>query len=578
MWVVRVGVWCMLVLALALNAMGRSGPSLPGGRYWEAAGGGTTRLRKVAIIGAGPTGSSAAYYLKQAQDALQQHGTQERMEVTIYERNRRIGGRAAVAYPYDDEAFEPVELGASIYADVNYNLRRAVRQFKLETGAQNGEAGEMGVWDGQQFLFVGDASSWWTSAKFFLRYGYSAVTAQNLVAKQLGLFTRVYDPAFLHGSGWPWSTVGKLANAVNVSALAATTGLEYFKSQRVSDLFVEEMVEAATRVNYAQDTDQIHGFGALVSLAASGATGVKAGNYRIFEEFVQRSGARLLTGIQGEVTGIVRFDPHHPDEDPQWYVGTKSGEGDTYDAVILATPWHNADITLLNTEQRVKSHPFVHLHVTLLTTTAHSPDPRYFGLGIHDTVPKTILTSDESMRRASTHTDADPVTTASKQKELKLDLFSLNYLRPLRRRSASNATHTDAAAAAVASPPPAASTEYVVKIFSRAAMTDDQLTSLFGEDTVTWVRRHEWDAYPYLTPTTRFAHITVDKGLYNPSAMEPLVSTMETSTLAARNAVALLLRHWYGNSLVRGTNCSYPAAQYDPMHNDNWAGWGCHAG
>ncbi len=300
---------------------------------------------------------------------------------------------------------------------MNLNLRRAVRDFKLDTGAANGMGGQMGIWDGQQFLFEGDQGSWWTSAKFFLRYGYSAITTQSIVTKQLAYFSALYRPAFLHArerrgdeeskgsiSGYPWKKVEDLAEAVNASALAATTGMQFFKDRRVSELFIEEMVEAATRVNYAQDTDRIHGFGALVSLAASGADGVKTGNYRIFEEFARRSGARILTGVEGHVTGLVKFDSvSRPgkERETQWYVGTKSGEGEVYDAVIIATPWHNADITLLNTPQRVRGKPFVHLHVTLLTTSRASPRPEYFGLGAQDAVPRTILTSSESVRRAS---------------------------------------------------------------------------------------------------------------------------------------------------------------------------------
>ncbi|PWY98415.1 hypothetical protein BCV70DRAFT_212782 [Testicularia cyperi] len=584
------------------------------------------RLRKVAIIGAGPSGTSAAFFLKRAQDHLQRSNSScpnQEIQVTIYERNNYIGGRTTVVYPHDDDQYEPIELGASIYADVNYNLRRAVKEFQLETGAQNGYAGQMGVWDGQQFLFEGDASSWWTSAKFFLRYGYSAVTAENLVKKQLSFFSGLYDPAFLHASrstaekralgvsqsNFPWHTIEELAQAVNVSSLAATTGLEYFKEHRVSELFIEEMIEAATRVNYAQDSDQIHGFGALVSLAASGATGVKDGNYRIFEEFFRRSGAKMLTGKEGEVTGIVRFDRvrrrssqpmmssnHHSagrsadaTEEPQWYIGSKSGEGDVYDAVVIATPWHNAGITLLNTEKRVKSRPFVHLHVTLLATTATGPKPAYFGLGSQDAVPRTILTSDESVRQAlrshapihespgdsnpASHNSADAKPTMLKKPHL--DFFSLNYLRPLRSRAADSNVSTDGS-----NQDDSRSKEHVVKIFSNEAVSDELLDRLFGSETITWLRRHEWDSYPLLEPTTHFPNIQVDENLYYSNAMESLVSTMETSTVSARNTVALLLKKWYGDAFVNGQDCKFNDANKtrDPMKNPNWAGWGCDSG
>jgi len=563
----------------------------------------------VAIIGAGPSGTSAAYFLKQAQDYIASSGNSsiksDKIEITLYERETRVGGRTAVVYPYDDESKDPIELGASIFADVNLNMRRAVKEFSLETGAHNGLSGQMGIWDGQQFLFTGDQSSWWTSAKFFLRYGYSAIATESVVKKQLAYFSGLYRPSFLHArtpsrtgkdqsiSGYPWDTIESLADAINATALAATTGMQFFKDRRVSELFIEEMVEAATRVNYAQDTDRIHAFGALVSLAASGATGVKDGNYRIFEEFARRSGARLLKGVEGHVTGIVRFDSvarrsqiplgSEPSTQAKWYVGAKSGEGEVYDAVIIATPWHNADITLLNTPERVRGKPFVHLHVTLLTTSRPSPNPAYFGYGSQDSVPTTILTSDESVRRASNKkkpTDQDPqdpgseppLTTTRSSEQLKmpvLDFFSLNYLRSIEPEPTSDGDDSSRK-----------EKEYVVKIFSNKPVSDTLLDRLFGSSTISWVRRHEWDSYPLLTPTDRFPKIEVDENLYYSNAMESLVSTMETSTVAAKNTVALLLKKWYGGEFVNGKDCQYSIEDEirDPMKNSNWAGWGCDSG
>lgn len=570
------------------------------------------RTRKIAIIGAGPSGTSAAYFLKHAQDRITSGNFSyqgDKLDITIYERNTKVGGRTGIVYPYDDSSRDPIELGASIFADVNLNLRRAVKDFSLETGAHTGLSGQMGVWDGQQFLFEGDQSSWWTSAKFFLRYGYSAITTEAVVKKQLAYFLGLYRPSFLHSrsqgkegesiSGYPWKSIEDLAEAINATSLVSTTGMQFFKEKRVSELFIEEMVEAATRVNYAQDTDQIHGFGALVSLAASGATGVKDGNYRIFEEFAHRSGARLLTGVEGQVTGIVKFNAvARPTRDPlqlgdksdtqvQWYIGTKSGEGEVYDAVIIATPWHNSDITLLNTPERVKGKPFVHLHVTLLTTSRPSPNPEYFGLGSQDVVPTTILTSDESVRRASEKkkpSDGEPQDpgqepSLSSDRELKkpnLEFFSLNYLRSI---SPSN-TSTSFTSKSDSGPDSSKDKEYVVKIFSHAPISDSLLDRLFGMSSISWVRRHEWDSYPYLNPTSRFPRIQVDENLYYSNAMESLVSTMETSTVSAKNTVALLLKSWYGEEFVNGRDCQYDIEDElrDPMKNPNWAGWGCDSG
>lgn len=78
---------------------------------------------KIAIIGSGPSGASAAYFLSKANQLL----STSNIEITVFEKEERIGGRTAIVYPYEDDSYDPVELGASIFADVNRNLKRAVK-------------------------------------------------------------------------------------------------------------------------------------------------------------------------------------------------------------------------------------------------------------------------------------------------------------------------------------------------------------------------------------------------------------------------------------------------------------------
>jgi prenylcysteine oxidase/farnesylcysteine lyase len=44
----------------------------------------------------------------------------------------------------------------------------------------------------------------------------------------------------------------------------------------------------------AQNIDKIHALGGTVSMATAGATSVEGGNYKIFENFVNKSGAKLF--------------------------------------------------------------------------------------------------------------------------------------------------------------------------------------------------------------------------------------------------------------------------------------------
>lgn len=110
-----------------LNAEPQTVLSVPDGS--AASTSASSGSRKIAIIGSGPSGASAAYWLSRAQQKLDRLGrTQEGFELHLYEREERIGGRVKVTYPFDDkEHYDPVELGASIFADVNKNMQRAAK-------------------------------------------------------------------------------------------------------------------------------------------------------------------------------------------------------------------------------------------------------------------------------------------------------------------------------------------------------------------------------------------------------------------------------------------------------------------
>jgi prenylcysteine oxidase/farnesylcysteine lyase len=95
-----------------------------------------------------------------------------------------------------------------------------------------------------------------------------------------------------------WNNMSALVDEFGWAEPLSKTGLEYFTSQGVSEKFVRELISAATRVNYAQNVDTIHGIGAAVSLAADNAVAIEGGNWRVFEQFVNRSGARLLLNTE----------------------------------------------------------------------------------------------------------------------------------------------------------------------------------------------------------------------------------------------------------------------------------------
>lgn len=417
-----------------------------------------------------------------------------------------------------------------------------------------------------------------------------------------------------------------MAETLDFSEPASVDADDWFYGKGVSRLFTREVIEAATRVNYAQNVDQIHAIGAGVSLAASGAAGVKGGNYRLFEEMLKRSNAKMHLGNQGEVTGIVKlnsrsdaeaagkvtaWDAQASTQGPKWWVGTAAGTGGLYDAVFVGAPWQNAGITLMGTESVIPTTKYVHLYVTLAVTNASHPDPTYFGRGKGSTVPKTIMTTYNAVRQYEHRGDNDDDQQSAapagtyKQPQLKiahsglwywwddmtrlfsrssspkqvpfmkptsapnLEFLSLNYISNLGPRK-TRGSH--------GSPPHMNSPDdHLVKIFSLSPLSDEKLISILGEHTIGWIHRQEWDSYPELHPTRSFPPIRPDQGLYYMNALEPLVSTMETSTVSSRNAVALLLEQWYGLEFVTGKDCQFKMYTMENDDRAGWDGWGCNA-
>lgn len=474
-------------------------------------------VKRIAIIGAGASGSSAALWLSTAQsklDDLWTNGARDcpaTLDVTVFERSEQVGGRSRVVHPYNNTSYPPVELGASIFADVNPNMVRFTERYGLNATARLGEEDSTtSLWDGQSFIFEDLGEGWWNSAKMLWRYGYSPGKVAKYVASTVATYLNQYNPIWVHNPSaalggqypWPWSSPEALLDVLGYAPLVATAALDrLYDVVGASKLFIEEIVEAATRVNYGQNIEAIHALGAGVSLAASGARGVQGGNYRVFEHMLGEAGARLRLGPHGAVSGIIKFaslnealqsvaDGTHTlstsalvqaaeaaesgswtKGQHKWYVGTTSNYGSFYDAVIVAAPWHSTNIRVVGASQVVPRTEYVRLHVTLLVTNASQPSGVYFGKGSGSVVSRTILTALGTTRGRST-------------KDTMPEFNSLNYLVSLGSTPSSESAS-------------AREEEHVVKIFSPARMTDETLGQLFGgTDNVLWVHRHVWEAYP----------------------------------------------------------------------------------
>jgi prenylcysteine oxidase/farnesylcysteine lyase len=457
---------------------------------------------RVAIIGAGAGGSSAAFWIKKANERL---GTDVRVDV--FERNDYIGGRSTVVHPYDDKSLPAFEIGASIFVDANRNLMRAAKEFNLTFRDFDGEDpdNDLGIWDGKDILFQ-SKGSWWDNARAWWRYGYSAPKRTDaLVATMVNQYISLYTPLTP-----VWNTIKNLSYALDFGPVLAQTGAEYLDINGIGRTYSREIIESAARCNYGQNLDEIHALDALVSMAANGAYGIVGGNFQIFEQFLNHSDAKVH--LNTKVTSLAKLTKSGETRWALTTVNSKTGQivptPHTYTHVILATPIHNSGVSFLTpTSSEFPTIDYVKLHVTLLSTTTPRVNAEYFNNATN--IPKMLLTTNEGWRNGGVEPEFN----------------SLSYHGGFERGE---------------------NKEYKVKIFSKKKVEDEWLAKVFGEGNVGWVHRKVWDAYPYARPGATFPPVKPDEGLWYVNSAEPFISTMDTETISSRNIVELLFRDQYG--------------------------------
>ncbi|WVF66429.1 hypothetical protein IAT40_001169 [Kwoniella sp. CBS 6097] len=481
------------------------------------------RPKRVVIIGAGASGTSAAFFLERAARVVERRLGLEKGkllgEIVIFDKEGYVGGRSTVVYPHSDERLRWQELGGSIFVDANKNMMRAAKHFNLTVIDPSYGVSGLGVWDGTQFLLTTSGSdstisNWLDSAKALWRYGpLSPMRTKSAVKSLVDRFLRLYDPVWMRQRGAVDSVHDFAENLELGNEYTTRTGQDWAHAVvKVGDKWLYEIMGASTRVNYATDISQIHALGAGVSMATSGASQIEGGNYQVFQSMLDASGATVHLGT--EVTDIIPLNKGSGSS--SFYVQSNKTEIDDevpFDAVFFAAPWGSSHVSkkmARDFEQPIPSQPYVRLHVTYLTTSQPHPQPSFFGLPKGSFVPNTIITS------------SSPKGSA---------------IPPARFQSISWHGETSPG-----------SKEYAVKIFSLTRLNERFLLELLGEQP-SWLLRKEWDSYPKLRPINNYAPVQPMKGFHYLAAQEAWVSTMETQTISGREAVARTVEDWWGLGL-----------------------------
>lgn len=389
----------------------------------------------------------------------------------------------------------------------------------------------LGVFDGDIFVFMQEAgTSWWKElAKLWWRYGLAPLKARNLMKEVTGSFQKMYQAPF-----FPFASLTDTLYNLGLLEVTNMTGSQFLKERGVGELFAREIIQASTRVNYAQNLGLIHGVEAMVCLAAEGSMAIRGGNWRIFESMIDYSAKSVH--LSTEVTNVQRHDDGTftiTAKDSLDTTSTGPATTESFDTIILAAPYQFASLNISPKPNHIPEKiPYVNLHVTLFTSP-HILSPSAFKLKSDQIVPSVILTTLLEGEDPGTK----PIGYAGKA-----GFFSISTLRRVTNPS------TD-------------KKEYLFKIFSPQEIDGAFLSKILGlsanskqtqdlgnddpsKEDVSWIYRHLWQSYPYELPRSTFEEVRLDENLWYTSGIESFISTMETSSLMGANVARLVVDEW----------------------------------
>lgn len=176
-------------------------------------------------LGAGAAGASAAYYLRRF---AEEDGVA--VNITVFERTSRIGGRTLTVNAFGDPD-QRVELGASIFVEINQILWNATKEFGLSLLPPGGEFdGVLGIWDGDKFVYTQDesASGWWNLAKLFWKYGLAPYRANSLVQATVNKFLSLYEAPY-----FPFRSLSTRAYELELVYITSQTGSQFLEQKNV---------------------------------------------------------------------------------------------------------------------------------------------------------------------------------------------------------------------------------------------------------------------------------------------------------------------------------------------------------
>ncbi|XP_048399736.1 prenylcysteine oxidase-like isoform X2 [Stegostoma tigrinum] len=438
--------------------------------------------KKIAVVGAGIGGSSAAYFLRR------EFG--HNVKIDVYEKGT-IGGRLATVTVNGQQ----YEIGGSVIHPLNLHMQDFVKHLGLKH--RKGVPEKLALFNGEEFVF--EETDWYLQDlfKMWWRYGFGLLRLQMWVEEIVEKFMRIYK---YQAHGYAFSTMEEMLQSLGGDRFINMTRrpvAETLQELGISQRFIDEIVTAIMRVNYG-----------AVSIAGvqAGLWAVEGGNKLVCSQLLDSAKVNV---VHTTVTSISLHSSGDKSLYQVNYENENEGGYDFYDIVVIATPLHRetSNISFSGMTPPVTDFPghYQHMIVSIVHGYLNSsyfgfPDPKLFPFA-------AILTTDSP----------------------KLFMFSTGCICPVNITSNYRRKQPQEAA--------------VWKVFSPSPLTKEQLKTLFLS--YYSVQVTDWLAYPQYTSMKGIPPVILHDNLYYLNGVEWIASSMEMSAIAAKNIALLGYNRWH---------------------------------
>jgi len=288
---------------------------------------------KIAVIGAGIAGASYVHFINQATD--------HKYDITVYERNNRLGGRVKK----DTLGKGMIEQGATLIHSSNLYLQDIMSSYNLSRTIPHdgeGEAETLAIWNGNDFVLNTSANKTLSGLQMLWAYGRSLTNVQKEVKKIIPKWNAVYTHL---QDGVAFKSPKQMFEEIGLYEMTQESSYDYFKKAGIKDKVVYEFIDCISRVNYHQDGN-INAFTDLVSLTGAGMDGgslfsVEGGNDLMIKSALTVENIELR--LNHKVTDISTVSTNYRDKH---IVTSGKTFKDTFDIVIVACPLDLAEISI----------------------------------------------------------------------------------------------------------------------------------------------------------------------------------------------------------------------------------------